>query len=199
MKSPGSQLIKALACLGVFTLFIVTTPAVSWWSNSLSGKWTTEHGENLIVLAGSSLDQGILGDDTYGRCVYAILAYREGHYRKIVLSGKDSSLMMRTFLVVHGIPNEMIVTENASSSTRENALALIPVLKNLKGTNILLTSDMHMYRANRVFDKVGIPVTPRPFPEGMKRGTNWKRRVSVFFDLIDETVKIAYYYWKGWI
>ncbi len=199
MKSLSHRLVKALACLGAFTLFIVVTPVVSWWSNRLSGKWTAEHGENLIVLAGSSLDQGILGDDTYGRCVYAILAYREGHYRTIVLSGKDSSLLMRTFLVVHGIPNEMIFTENASSSTRENALALIPLLKNLKGTNILLTSDMHMYRANRVFVKVGIPVTPRPFPEGMKRGTNWKRRVSVFFDLIDETVKITYYYWKGWI
>lgn len=190
---------KALACFGAFTLFIVFTPAVSWWSNRLSGRWTAEHGENLIVLAGSSLDQGILGDDTYGRCVYAILAYREGHYRTIILSGKDSSLLMRNFLVAHGIPIEMIVTENTSSSTRENALALIPLLKNLKGNNILLTSDMHMFRAAKVFRKAGIPVTPKPFPEGMKRGSHWRGRVSVFFDLIDETAKISYYKGKGWI
>ncbi len=199
VKSLSSLLVKAFACLGAFTLFIVVTPAVSWWSNRLSGKWTTEHGENLIVLAGSSLDEAILGDDTYGRCVYAILAYRQGQYQKIVLSGKDSSLLMRNFLVGHGIPIEMIVTENSSTTTRESALALIPVLKNLKGRNVLLTSDLHMYRANRVVGKVGIPVTPRPFPEGMKRGNNWKGRVSVFFDLIQETVKILYYYWKGWI
>ena len=199
MKSLGSLFVKALACLGAFTLFIVVTPTVSWWSNWLSGKWTEEHGENLIVLAGSSLDQGILGDNTYGRCVYTILAYREGHYRKIVLSGKGSSLLMRDFLVSHGIPIEMIVTENASDSTRENALALIPVLKNLNGRNILLSSDMHTYRASRVFLKVGIPVTPRPFPEGRKRGTHWKGRLPVFFDLVDEIFKIVYYFWQGWI
>lgn len=199
MKSLGSRFVKALACLGAFTLFIVITPTVSWWSNRLSGKWTEEHGENLIVLAGSSLDEGILGDNTYGRCVYTIMAYREGHYRTIILSGKDSSLLMRDFLVSHGIPTEMILTENASNSTRESALALIPVLKNLNGRNILLSSDMHMYRANGVFRKVGIPVTPRPFPEGRKRGFHWKGRLSVFFDLVDETVKILYYYWKGWI
>ena len=83
MKLAGLRCIKALACIGLFTLVIIFTPLVSWWSDSLSGKWTQEHGENLIVLSGSSLDQGILGDDTYGRCVYSIMAYQEGHYRKI--------------------------------------------------------------------------------------------------------------------
>ena len=204
MKLVGLRFLKILACTGALTLIVVFTPLVSWWSNSLSGKWTNEHGENLIVLAGSSLDQGILGDDTYGRCVYAITAYREGHYKKIILSGTGSlgpptSVLMRNFLISHDIPSEILLTETASTSTRENALALIPVLKNLKGSNILLTSDMHTYRASRTFRKAGIPVTPKPFPEGMKRGAHWKGRVSVFFDLIDETAKILYYYWKGWI
>ena len=201
-----------LALLGGLVLIILCTPLVLWWSNWLSGDWpldlandpAKDQSEILIVLAGGALDQGILGDNTYGRCVYTILAYRERKYKTIVLSGGSTggppvSILMRDFLVSHGIPQEVMVLETQSRSTYENALAVKPIVEKLAGRKVLLSSDIHMYRALRVFRKAGIEVSPRPFPEGLKRGSRWRGRLPVFFDLVDETTKILYYRWQGWI
>jgi hypothetical protein len=56
-----------------------------------------------------------------------------------------------------------------------------------------------MYRAHKVFEKAGIHVLPRPFPDARKRGTSWLGRLQAFNDVVIETVKIGYYRWNNWI
>lgn len=36
---------------------------------------------------------------------------------------------------------------------------------------VLLTSDYHMFRARRMFEKAGLKVVPMPIPDGLKRAT----------------------------
>jgi uncharacterized SAM-binding protein YcdF (DUF218 family) len=196
--------IVSLAGIGLLFVLVTLTPVVPWWAKALAGPWEDPKGEVLIVLGGSILEDGIMGESSYWRAVYAVLAWREGGFRQVVLSGGGSEGMaivepMRTFLESHGIPRRAIQLETQSKSTRENALYTNALLAGLPGRKVLLTSDYHMFRAHRAFTKAGLDVLPRPYPDAGKRAVRWSGRWPAFLDLVGETVKIGYYYARGWI
>jgi uncharacterized SAM-binding protein YcdF (DUF218 family) len=199
-------LVLILAALGLLVTIVTLTPVVSWWGRALAGPWDDPKGDVLIVLGGSLQTDGIMGESSYLRAVYAVLAYREGGFRTVVLSGGGGQTLsrsivepMRDFLECHGVPAQVIVLESESRSTRENALYTKRMLAGLPGRKVLLTSDYHMARARRAFTKVGLDVRPRPFPDAMKRGLNLQTRWGAFVDLIRETAALVYYAARGWI
>ena len=204
MNALRRWIVRCAAALGLAVLIITVTPLVELWARFLAGNQWDAKGRVLIVLSGSALDQGILGENTYGRCVYTVMAYREGGIDHIILTGTGSkgvptAALMRDFLVAHQIPESKIIVEGDSTSTLENARNVAPIAAALDGQKVLLTSDLHMFRAIKVFQKAGILVRPRPFPEALKRAARWRGRWPVFFDLAEETGKIVYYRWNGWI
>jgi uncharacterized SAM-binding protein YcdF (DUF218 family) len=73
------------------------------------------------------------------------------------------------------------------------------MIANLPGRKVLLTSDYHMFRAKRAFDAAGLTVIPRPFPDVIKQSNSWWNREYCFGMLTGETVKIAGYWWNGWL
>jgi uncharacterized SAM-binding protein YcdF (DUF218 family) len=176
---------------------------MQWAALQLAGPWNDPQGDVLIVLAGSTMD-GILGESSYLRSEYAILAYRQGHFRTVLVSGgsdpsKPASAAMEEFIACHGVPPEAMLTETRSNSTRENALFSRPLLDNLPGRKVLMTSDFHMFRAHRVFAKLGIDGLPRPIPDAGKLGSTWRGRWPAFLEIVQECAKIAYYYLRGWM
>ena len=189
----------ALIGLGLILLVVTATPLVGWWSTLLAGPWTDPRGEVLIVLGGAVIDGDVLALNSHWRCVYACRAWKEGRFRKVVVSGKDVAPLMRDYLVAQGVPAAAIVVEGSSDSTRENALAVKALLAGEPGALVLLTSDYHMLRAFAAFSKAGLKVLPRPFPDGRKRVNSPSQRWGVFMDLTTETVKLAYYWARGWI
>jgi uncharacterized SAM-binding protein YcdF (DUF218 family) len=62
-----------------------------------------------------------------------------------------------------------------------------------------MTSEYHMFRASRVFQKAGVNVAPRPIPDALKRAGVTLKRWPVLVDELSETVKIGYYAARGWI
>jgi uncharacterized SAM-binding protein YcdF (DUF218 family) len=106
---------------------------------------------------------------------------------------------MGEFIVSQGVPVSVIRVETESHSTRENALKSKVILDQLPGRKVLMSSDYHMFRATRVFRKAGIDITPRPIPDAAKRMESWKDRWPVFLVLGLETVKVGYYFARGWI
>ncbi len=196
-------LLGALALLGLSMVVVTVTPAVKLWARALAGPWNDPGGEVLIVLGGDYPEEGMLGRSTYLRAQYAIRAYREGSFRTIVLCGggrpESVAESMEGFLVSAGVPRSAILLEGDSTSTRENALFAKPLLANLPGRKVLLTSDFHMHRATLVFAKAGIQVQPRPFPDGLKRSNHWGERWYVVQDCVSEAVKLAYYRVRGWV
>jgi len=106
---------------------------------------------------------------------------------------------MRDFLECRGVPRTAIEIEARSRGTHENALYVAELLAGVSGRKVLLTSDYHMFRAHRAFKKAGLAVLPRPFPDARKRASNWTGRWPAFLDLVEETLKIGYYYARGWI
>lgn len=203
LKRIARVAVRVLAALGLLLVLITATPLVRWWATRLAGPWYQPRGEILIVLGGSMLDQGMIGQSSYWRSVYAVRVYREAHFRKVIVSGgppQDAvSEAMKRFMICEGIPAGVIETETASTSTRENALAVSRMLAGDGGAKVLLTSDYHMFRASRALAKAGVKVVPAPFPEALKEETRWQGRWPAFLELCRETAKIGYYYVRGWI
>jgi uncharacterized SAM-binding protein YcdF (DUF218 family) len=106
---------------------------------------------------------------------------------------------MRDFLVSSGVPSEAVFLEDRSHSTLENALYTRELVSGWPGKKVLLTSDVHMYRAWRVFRKAGLETTPRPIPDVLKGAADWWARWNHSWALLTETVKIGYYKARGWI
>ena len=102
------------------------------------------------------------------------------------------------FLIVEGVPRDAIVAEWKSHSTRENAIETAKLIQNMPGKKVLLTSDFHIYRAVRVFRKLGIEVTPAPVPDVLRLTERWNGRFSAFEIMVEEkTAKIVYYRLRG--
>ena len=186
------------ACLGLTFLLATFSPFVAWYAKRLAGPWADPRGDILIVLSGSSLD-GFPEENTVLRCMYAVLAWREGGFRKIVVSGHRVSPHMRSLLIAEGVPPEVVVVEESAQSTRDSALNVRRLLSGEAGSKVLMTSDYHMFRAVRTFRKAGLEVSPRPIPDALKRYGTYPRVWPAFVDEASESLKIVYYACRGWI
>jgi uncharacterized SAM-binding protein YcdF (DUF218 family) len=191
--------VRALAGLGLLFVIVTVTPVLGWWSGALAGPWTEARGDVLIVLGSEAQPDGIIGESSYWRTVYAIRVWRQGGFQQIVVSGAMAAETMRDFMVSSGIPAGAIRMETQAASTRENAVFVTKMLADTPGRKVLLTSDYHMFRAYRAFRKAGLNVEPRPFPDAGKRVQRWDRRWGVFLGLVLETGKVGYYWSRGWI
>ena len=193
------------ATLGTIVIVVTFTPLVHWWAVELAGPWTEARGDTLIVLTGNVLENGIIGEPSYWRGAYAVMAWREGGFRRIVVTGGGGGAAIavgdaiKIFLMAGGVPGDAITTEIESRSTRDSARNMATLLRDAPGRKVLLTSDYHMFRAVRAFRKAGVEVIPRPIPDASKRGGVWNLRWDAFVDLITETAKIGYYRVRGWI
>lgn len=193
----------------VFTLaaaIVLFTPVVRWYARWLAGSWSDPSGDILIVLSSEELEDNIIGLESYWRAVYGVRAWREGHFRAIVISGGvmqpgQASLAstIGQFMQAYGVPKECIFLEERSTSTRENALFTKAMIQSWPGTRVLLTSDFHIYRASRAFEAAGLHVLPRPVPVVLKTYANPLYRIPDAMGLLLETTKIAYYRARGWI
>ncbi|HOK47855.1 MAG TPA: YdcF family protein [Bryobacteraceae bacterium] len=187
------------AGIGVLVLIVTFTPVVSWYARLLAGPWDDPKSDTMIVLGAGIIDSITPGPSTYWRAIYAGRFYREGGFTRVVASGKEVGPLIRDFLVCQGVPAEIIEVEGKSTSTRENAVYTARMLAGSASTPVLVTSDYHMFRARRAFQKAGLNVQPRPFPDCLKRYNFITQRWSAFLELVTETAKIAWYFVRGWI
>jgi uncharacterized SAM-binding protein YcdF (DUF218 family) len=193
-----------LACFGLVYLVVTVTPVDLWWARALAGEWNDPKGDTLIVLGGASLEDGTMGLNSYWRAVYAARAFPEGFHRIVISGGAPPgaspvALGMRDFLAAKGISPSVVTVETSSRNTWENAAAVARILGSQPGIEVLMTSDLHMFRARRAFRKAGLTVLPRPFPDAIKRYYCVTCRWDVFLELNVESAKILYYFARGWI
>lgn len=187
-----------LVAVGLITLIVMVTPINRWWAHAYSGPINQPKGDILILLSAANDDQGILSYSSYWRARYALLAWQSGGFKTVVISGGGGP-GIRDFLINGGVPPDVILSEWQSKTTRENAINTIRLVQGMQGSKVLLTSDFHMFRAVRVFRKLGLEVEPDPVPDVMKRGQDWYARFSGFEVMVTETAKIVDYRIHGWI
>jgi uncharacterized SAM-binding protein YcdF (DUF218 family) len=192
-------LVVLLAILGGLVAAVTIAPP-HWYVNLLAGPYPESRGAVLIVLGGDVTDNGMLGQTSYWRSLVAVLTWRSNSFRQVVLSGdRRSTEPMRDFLVCQGVPAGAILIEGRSTSTHENALFTAQFVRDIPGPYVLLTSDYHMWRAHRAFAKAGLVVTPAPFSDVRKSFSDPRWRWTGFVILAGETVKIVYYWARGWV
>ena len=198
---------NAAAVVGCWWVIVTCTPLVQWWAGQYARPWDDGKGDVLIVLAGDSLTDPVLGISSYWRAVYAVRALRANSYRKVILSGgrasdqtkRTASQLMRDFVASAGIDSSRLIVEAQSTSTEENAAEIGRLVRGESGKLVVLTSDYHVWRAYRVFRKQGMDVAMSPVPDVLKRYGTWHLRAGLFVELCLETAKIGWYEWKGWI
>jgi len=107
------------------------------------------------------------------RLITAALLYHSGTAERIIVSGgginwmdgRDVSIAseMETLLVLMGVPVEVIIHQDRSANTYEDALYSAEILAEMGVEEILLvTSAMHMPRSVALFEAQALTVYPAP-------------------------------------
>jgi uncharacterized SAM-binding protein YcdF (DUF218 family) len=197
-RQVGRGLSRLFAAIGLIAVLVSFTPIVSWWVRAYSGPIEQPKGDILILLSAAADDRGGISYSSYWRARQAVFAWQTGGFKKIVISGGGGP-GIRNFLLAEGIPREAMIAEWKSTSTRENAIETARLIQSMSGKKVLLTSDFHIYRALRVFRKLGIDVTPMAVPDLLHSTEHWNGRLPAFEAMLVESTKIAYYALRGWI
>jgi uncharacterized SAM-binding protein YcdF (DUF218 family) len=132
-----------------------------------------------VVLGGfSNFDVGV--DDRLNfnqagnRLTDAVVLYKKGWVKKLLISGGDGNLMGKKspeaektepFLLQMGVRQEDILLESKSRNTHENALFTKQLLDSqqlIQPKILLITSAFHMRRSIGCFKKEGLNVQPFP-------------------------------------
>jgi len=131
-----------------------------------------------VLLTGVALGDKSPPDRVYLGCgadrfTNALWLYRAGRVRRIIISGGSGAVLrvagteasgLYTLLLLSGVPDSVILVEERSRNTRENALftkALLAKHPDIKSL-VLVTSAFHERRAQGCFAKVGLH--PQLFP-----------------------------------
>ena len=160
-----------LASTAIFADWLMGTLEDPYRPKALS---VSPEADAILVLGGATRGDTHLssvGDmnQQADRLLHAVRLFQAGKAPVIVLSGgarpgaRPEAQLMQEILQVMGIPEEVIVTEEASRDTYENALYSRTVLSRGAIDRILLvTSAYHMRRAEAVFEAQGFEVVPSP-------------------------------------
>ncbi len=174
----------ALALISLATEYyqIISEPESNQNANSAEKNLTADCG---VVLTGSA-----------GRIREAFEVLEQKKIKKLIIAGvyKETSLhqIFPHLPFYTEISEDDVVLEKKSESTYGNAVQSLALVKALKCRNILLiTSQLHMFRSQRIFNQV--------YPNSIEifKMTVSNRKDFTVFDKLLETVKSSFYWSLG--
>jgi uncharacterized SAM-binding protein YcdF (DUF218 family) len=167
-----------IACAILLTNpFLINSLLLSWEVKPTPLASLHETFEVGIVLTGitnhmKSPHDRIYMNEGADRIMHALMLYRKGKIRKILITGGTVTLSNKTYrseasalqevLMQANVPKEDIIMEEKARNTRENALYAKEILTKQfpKKRYLLITSAFHMRRAHACFQRIGVQVTP---------------------------------------
>lgn len=172
-----------LGAAAIAWLWWWSVPAASFW---LRASLEDEAGPRTVEAVPAAPAMVVLGGAVNGarppfrpypdltsagdRLWYAVRLYRAGKAPLIVLSGGTvhtgegpEAQAMQQFVADMGVPAGVVLLENRSTNTTENAAETARLLRSRGIRRILLvTSALHMRRAQGLFERAGFDVVPAP-------------------------------------
>jgi uncharacterized SAM-binding protein YcdF (DUF218 family) len=162
----------------------------------------------IVVLGGGKLPNDADWDSDEPdikatRLDFGLQLFRAARAGTVLLSGADQALKMAARLQQQGVPDSALIVEPGSINTHQNALYATAMLRQRKLSNVLLvTSGIHMPRAQASFARQGIIVIPAPAPDEYQgpRDSWWPRRSALTLSArcLREYLGIWYYRARGW-
>ncbi|MFH0804681.1 MAG: YdcF family protein [Patescibacteria group bacterium] len=200
--------LDALFVVSLLALAATFTPVSRWMVVPLRYTDQPQQTDVIIVLGGGVLtDLRSLPWGVQERVEKGIALYRAGYAPVVVLSGGlvrgqtyAESEVMHEYATLLGLPAAVIVEENRSLSTRENAENTIALMEQ-RGwkTATVVTSDFHEHRACRVFWKLGLPATCVAAPRADGDTGNYLRNLNETRSVIREYLATVYYSLRGYL
>ncbi|CAN5560372.1 YdcF family protein [soil metagenome] len=209
---------KACRIIALLFFIVFSSPLLMNW---LSNKWQTPRGvintskkySCGIVLGGfASLDadESAYFNGAADRFIQVLKLYKVGEIQHILISGGNSKAGNENFreaawvkneLLVMGVPDSVILIEDLSNNTLDNARNSKALLdsNHLQPPYLLITSAYHMPRAALLFNKAG--VTTEPFAgnySGAKRSFSISMllpQLSVLSDWEGYLKEMVGYWW----
>jgi uncharacterized SAM-binding protein YcdF (DUF218 family) len=127
---------------------------------------------NAGILLGGMVSYNKYDDQGYfntaaDRFIQTALLYKTGHINNVIVAGGNGYITKNNFrealfikqrLTELGIPSEQIFTDTSSRNTLENARFSKNIIDSfrIRGPHLLISSAMHLPRAQMVFKNVGI-------------------------------------------
>ena len=179
---PGRRSPKIVLSICIGLLFLLSVRQMGYLATlsleSAYPPWdgTPERTDTIVVFSGGyhvydeSGKHVDLEPSTLGRCLHAARLYKKAGGCRIVVSGGKTrpddpgptlAGAMRDFLVDVGVRPSDILLEDGASSTYENAVNTVALLKEHSIRRVILVTDaMHMARSERCLRSQGVDVTP---------------------------------------
>lgn len=189
----------------IFSIFFTNSAIVDELIRLWEVPVITEYNDNVyqagIVLGGGMVtldkenDRLIFRENT-DRILQALELYQTGKIKKIIFSGGSGSLvfkdmleavLLKRYFTGIGIPDSNIMMDSTSNNTYYNAVNCAKIIKMHcgKGKYLLITSALHMKRAEACFENQGVCVTAYPTNKMVN-----KRRTDIGYYLIPDTAAI---------
>ena len=169
--------------------------------------------KDTAFAAGIVLGGGMVVEDTENkritfqqnvdRIMQAVLLYKKGTIKKIIISSGSGSLifpdiresvLLKKYFTDIGIPAQDIIIDSLSDNTYQNAIQSKIITQTHFPTGskfLLITSSIHMKRAIKCFEKQKIPV--KAYTTNKMSGER-RYQYDMFIPTIDAT-----YYWKKFL
>jgi uncharacterized SAM-binding protein YcdF (DUF218 family) len=164
-------LIAAVVIVMIFGNSALQRAVILWWQPPVKQQTHTIRYQTGILLCGMTMSDRARQQTFFGgtadRFIQACRLYHTGTIQQILISGGDASLLQKgsreaTFLrremLAQGIPDSAILIESRSRNTRESAMQVKQIFHSLhlRQPAVLITSAMHMPRAQSLFAHAGI-------------------------------------------
>ena len=199
--------VSVLAFTGAMFLMVAYTPLVNILAMPL---WrvppSPTKAQVAVVLSGGRNNDGSLNDEAVARTITAVRLYHQGLVPRLLFTGgpccgQSASVLMANLATELGVPKEAITLEEQSSRTYDNAINSAALLRQdgLRSV-ILVTSPLHMLRAQLTFAAAGVSVHPvLTSTRDLRFSSSPSQRITLLHEALHEYFGLAVYRMRGWI
>lgn len=147
-----------------------------------------------LVLGNKVETNGLPSPRLQARLDQTLELYGAGYFNTIIVSGGigqegyDEAMVMRDYLVMHGVPSEHIIMDNKGINTYASAKNTAEIIAQKKLKSVLVISQyFHLPRARFVLKSFGISVVYAAYPKYVE--------IRDFYALVREVIAYIKYLW----
>lgn len=195
--------LSALCAIGGGRLVVNETAMADHLVSPLVVADSADQADAIVALGGGLIGDCVLNTHSLRRTILAARLWRERRASQVLFTGGQPDRLrcsvaevMARFAEDLGVPRSALHVENASATTRENAMKSAPILNSLGVQRVVIVTDrLHMLRAAGAFAQYGFSISTASVPIYAGHADN----ISMLARAAREAVALGYYHLRGWV